>query len=65
MGIANPTATLLSAVMMLDHLDLKEDARHLESAVYQTLNEGVRTSDVGGSFGTMDFCHELILNLGK
>ncbi|MFA5312234.1 MAG: isocitrate/isopropylmalate dehydrogenase family protein [Methanomassiliicoccales archaeon] len=65
MGIANPTATMLSAVMMLDYLDLKNDARRLEKAVYQTLNEGVRTSDVGGAFSTMDFCHELILNLEK
>ncbi|MCE5296551.1 MAG: isocitrate/isopropylmalate dehydrogenase family protein [Euryarchaeota archaeon] len=65
MGIANPTATLLSAVMMLEYLDLKNDASRLKKAVYLTLNEGVRTSDAGGAFRTGDYCHEIILNLDK
>lgn len=65
MGIANPTATLLSAVMMLEYLGLKKDAVRLEKAVYYTLNEGVRTSDAGGAFGTGDYCHEIILNLDR
>jgi len=65
LGIANPTATLLTAVMMLKYLGFKNDASRLEKAVYQTLNEGVRTSDAGGPYGTRDFCHEIVTNLEK
>jgi isocitrate/isopropylmalate dehydrogenase len=37
---ANPTALLLSAVMMLRHLDLSGHANSIETAVLKTLREG-------------------------
>lgn len=37
---ANPTALLLSAVMMLRHLELKEHADRIETAIFQTIQEG-------------------------
>lgn len=52
-GIANPVATILSAAMMLDWLDLKPAARRIEAAVERTLADpAVRTADLGGSLGT-------------
>jgi len=52
-GIVNPLATILSAAMMLDHLEMGEAARAVESAVAAVLAEGkVRTADLGGTSST-------------
>ena len=52
-GIVNPLATMLSASMMLDHLQLPEAARDVEAAVAAVLAEGkVRTPDLGGKSST-------------
>lgn len=46
-GIANPIATILSAVMMLRFtFDLDREADAVESAVQQVLKEGYRTIDI-------------------
>lgn len=37
---ANPTALLLSAVMMLRHMELQSHARDVETAVLETIKEG-------------------------
>lgn len=53
----NPTATLLSGVMMLDHLGLATAARRLEHAVATVFAEGqTLTPDQGGSASTTQFC---------
>ena len=52
----NPTATLLSAAMLLDYLDGREAAtrlRHAVTTVYK--NKSNLTKDQGGSAGTSDF----------
>src|SRR3954470_11394195 len=60
-GIANPTALLLSSVMMLDHLALPELARRLERGVLKVYaDEKVRTSDLGGKATTKDFTQAVI-----
>lgn len=47
LGIANPSATVLSAAMLLRHsLHEEEAARAIESAVEQALNVGWRTADL-------------------
>ena len=52
-GVVNPLATILSAAMMLDHLDMTEAARAVEAAVAAVLAEGqVRTPDLGGKSST-------------
>jgi 3-isopropylmalate dehydrogenase len=51
-GIANPTATILSAAMMLDHLGYTEEAQQVETAVESVLAEGPRTGDLGGDADT-------------
>jgi isocitrate dehydrogenase (NAD+) len=52
---ANPTALLMSAVLMLRHLDWNETADRVESALLDALAAGVRTADLGGTFGTKAF----------
>src|SRR5213075_2301620 len=52
-GIVNPLATILSAAMMLDHLEMRAAAREVDSAVAAVLTEGnVRTPDLGGRSST-------------
>lgn len=59
-GTANPSAMILSAVLMLDYLDETEAARKVEEALVQVLNERkVVTPDLGGSSTTMDMAREV------
>jgi len=53
--LANPTAAILSAAMMLRHLGLAEPARRMEGAVEEALAQGIRTADAGGRLGTREF----------
>ena len=52
---ANPTALLLSAVLMLRYLELFQHADRVEQALNATLASGVRTPDLGGTAGTREF----------
>jgi isocitrate/isopropylmalate dehydrogenase len=53
----NPTATLLSAALMLDYLGFEEAAHRLEDAIARVYAEGrVKTPDQGGGASTRDFC---------
>ncbi|GAA0334656.1 bifunctional 3-isopropylmalate/3-methylmalate dehydrogenase [Sphingomonas oligophenolica] len=52
-GIANPTATILSASMMLEHMGLSSEAARLEAAVEQVFREGkTLCRDQGGTATT-------------
>ncbi|MCH8828270.1 MAG: 3-isopropylmalate dehydrogenase [Planctomycetes bacterium] len=52
-GIANPLAAILSAAMMLEHLELPQAAAAIRTAVADLLaNDGPRTADLGGSSTT-------------
>ncbi len=58
-GLANPTATILSAAMMLDWLADKgagqayaDAAAELDAAVDAAFADGLRTADIGGGDGT-------------
>jgi isocitrate/isopropylmalate dehydrogenase len=65
-GIVNPTATLLSAVMMLDHLGLPDDARRLEGAVDAALLAGdALTPDLGGTGTTETFAEAVARRVGE
>jgi len=60
-GIANPTAMMLSAVMMLIHLREVDAARKLEAAIEKVYAEGKQlTGDVGGKAGTAQFTDAVI-----
>ena len=46
-NIANPLATILSAAMMLKYsFGLLEEAKAIETAIYQVLDDGYRTGDI-------------------
>jgi len=51
-GIANPLAAILSAAMMLDHLQFPTAAKRIRSAVERTLADGKQTPDLGGKLTT-------------
>jgi len=63
-GVANPTALLLSSVMLLEHIGEQAIGARVVAAVHQVLREGrVRTRDLGGDASTTAFadaiCREL------
>jgi isocitrate dehydrogenase (NAD+) len=54
-GKANPSALLMSAILMLRHLELPDYADRIEAALLATFADGVRTGDLGGSATTSEF----------
>jgi isocitrate dehydrogenase (NAD+) len=63
-GLANPTALLMSSVMMLDWLQLPDHARRVERAVMKVHSEGkVRTGDLGGTANNQQFTDAVIAAL--
>ncbi|MBL8910199.1 MAG: isocitrate dehydrogenase (NAD(+)) [Archangium sp.] len=60
-GLANPTALLMSTVMMLDWLNMESHARRIENAVWKVYTEGkVKTGDLGGKHNTAEFTKAVI-----
>ena len=60
-GVANPTALLLAAAMMLDHCRLPQLAARLREGLDQVLNiDKARTGDLGGGASTAEFTRALI-----
>ena len=60
----NPTATLLSAAMMLEYLGLAEQGAQLEAAVERVYAEGrTLTPDQGGSASTEQFAEAVVAAL--
>ncbi len=55
-NLANPTALLLSALMMLDHLGERTASQRIRTALDTVLADGnVRTHDLGGHASTTEF----------
>jgi 3-isopropylmalate dehydrogenase len=60
-GIANPTATILSAAMMLDHMGLAEEGLRLERAVARVYRDGkILTPDQGGTAHTREMARAIL-----
>ncbi|XP_030043988.1 isocitrate dehydrogenase [NAD] subunit alpha, mitochondrial [Microcaecilia unicolor] len=58
--LANPTALLLSAVMMLRHLQLQDYAKKIETACFDTIKAGqTLTKDLGGNSKCSEFTNEI------
>ncbi|MFB6170647.1 MAG: isocitrate/isopropylmalate family dehydrogenase [Haloarculaceae archaeon] len=53
-GIANPSAIVLSAAMLLEFLGYNEEATQVRTAVEAVLENGPRTPDLGGDASTAD-----------
>jgi isocitrate dehydrogenase (NAD+) len=63
-GIANPTAMLLAAGMMLEHLGRNETAKRLRDAVRATLvAKETLTPDLGGNASTDQFADAVVRNI--
>lgn len=64
--VANPTALILSACMMLDHLEQQEAADRIRKALNTVLSDTDHfTRDLGGTVGTKDFTAKVIKALDK
>ncbi len=67
-GIANPTAIIISGVMMLRHIGLLKQAALIENGLVAALERGVRTGDFGDpskpALGTRDFVKAIAQRLG-
>jgi isocitrate dehydrogenase (NAD+) len=62
---ANPTALLLSAVLMLYHLDEDDKAERIMKALWTALADGsARTADLGGGATTTQFTDAIVKALG-
>jgi isocitrate dehydrogenase (NAD+) len=65
-NLANPTALLLSALMMLDHIGERARAERIRAALSKVLTEGrVRTRDLGGQASTTEFTDAICRELEK
>ena len=60
-GLANPTALLLSAALMLEHIGEQSKANTLRQAIYTSLSrEETKTKDLGGNSTTNLFVNTII-----
>jgi len=63
-GIANPSALLYAACMMLDHIGRRDIALKIRKAVDQTLHKDkVRTGDLGGTASTAKYAQAIVRRL--
>jgi len=59
MNKANPTALLLSATLMLDHLGEHDARTKIEAALRTTIESGVKTYDLGGTATTSEYAEAI------
>jgi len=65
-NLANPTALLLSALMMLEHLGERQRADRIRGALSRVLIAGqIRTHDLGGKASTTEFTDEICREVEK
>jgi 3-isopropylmalate dehydrogenase len=64
-GIANPTGLMLSAALMLDHIEQRDAAERLRKGVRTALaNPETRTGDLGGKTNTAGYTDAVIRAMG-
>ena len=60
-GLANPTALLLSSIMLLRHMNLTSEANRIEKAIFSVLADGkFITGDLGGKASTREYTKAII-----
>ncbi|HEY6046614.1 MAG TPA: isocitrate/isopropylmalate dehydrogenase family protein, partial [Pyrinomonadaceae bacterium] len=63
-GIANPTALLQSAILMLRHIEERSAADRIEKAMLKVFAAGkIRTRDIGGDATTKQFADAIIATM--
>lgn len=60
---ANPMALLLSAIEMLRFINQTDCANRIEKALYKTLEDNIKTADLGGNARCSEFTNEIIRRL--
>lgn len=64
-GKANPTAIMMAAVMMLEHLGYDDEAARMRTATHNVVGRGEEvTGDLGGSASTEEFTNAVLRELG-
>jgi isocitrate dehydrogenase (NAD+) len=65
-NLANPTALLLSGLMLLDHIGRQPESRRIREALDRVLLDGsVRTRDLGGTASTTEFTEAVCRQIEK
>ena len=65
-GFANPTALLMSSILMLDHLGERTAAERIQNALEKVYRDAKHTPrDVGGKAGTEEFADAVIAALNS
>jgi len=62
-GLANPLGAILTAGMLLEHIQQPAAAHRVRNAVNQTVKDGVLTKDLGGTAQTQQVTKAVISNL--
>ncbi len=60
---ANPTALLMSAIEMLNYIGERKSGNRIKTALFDTLNAGIKTADIGGSASCSQFTKEIVARL--
>jgi isocitrate dehydrogenase (NAD+) len=64
-GVANPSAQMLAAAMMLDHLGELDAATRLRRAIVAVIRDaGIKTRDLGGTASTREFGDAVTARIG-
>ncbi|RVU54435.1 isocitrate/isopropylmalate dehydrogenase family protein [Anaerosphaera multitolerans] len=64
-NLVNPTAMLLTGVMMLRHLNLNKEAQQIEKAIETVLSDSNNyTQDLGGTTTTTEFTKKVVQEIG-
>ncbi|MHB1708136.1 MAG: isocitrate/isopropylmalate dehydrogenase family protein [Thermoplasmataceae archaeon] len=62
-GIANPMAMILSMAMMTEWLGYNKYREIIEKALFSVINQGAKTTDLGGKLGTEAFTNKIVHEL--
>jgi len=62
-GIANPTAAVLAAAMLLEHIGESAAGNRVRQAAHRALIDGIRTPDIGGTASTAAVTEAIIARL--
>lgn len=62
-GVANPTAFLLAACLLLDHMDRSDVANRIRKALESVVRGEVKTRDMGGEASTAEYTDTIIRTL--
>ena len=57
---ANPTAMLMSAIEMLNYIGEQDAGKRIKTALFKTLENNIKTADLGGTASCSDFADAII-----